>query len=119
MYPCVNRKGDPVASKAIGHQGVGGSVGFCIPDKKFAMAFTCNQLKAVSPATSVVVAAVCAVLNLPIPSSYGGRLTEKFRQEVLTSLEQGAESFLESFEDDVEEMLNRFNVLESMTGATS
>lgn len=111
VYDCLDRRGRPVKEKAIGHQGIGGSVGFCVPSKKFSMAFMCNQMNAFSAAGAVIVATVCAVLNVPAPRAYSG-LMHKLREDGVESVED----VFESLGAEVDAALSKFDIMQAMTG---
>lgn len=114
VYKCMDRRGRPAKSRAVGHQGLGGSVAFAVPDHDFSMAFTCNQLNAVSAAGSVFISAVCAVLNIPVPEAYAG-LLHKLR-EAHSSEDGDVEAALAEMDGDIEKAISSFTVLRALTG---
>jgi predicted unusual protein kinase regulating ubiquinone biosynthesis (AarF/ABC1/UbiB family)/CubicO group peptidase (beta-lactamase class C family) len=111
VYDCLDRRGRKVDAKAAGHQGIGGSVGFCVPTKKFAMAFTCNQLNAFSAAGAIIISTVCAVLNVPAPTAYAG-LMHKLREDGVDSIDDA----FESLNSDIDAAMKQFDVMRGMTG---
>jgi aarF domain-containing kinase len=111
VYNCLDRRGRKVSAKAMGHQGIGGSVAFCVPTSNFSVAFTCNQLNAFSVAGAVLISTVCAVLDVPTPAAYAG-LMQKLRGDGVNSLEAA----LDSIDGEIEAALDRFDAPQMFTG---
>lgn len=114
VYSCLDRRGRSVDSKAMGHSGIGGSVAFAVPDNEFSMAFTCNQLNAVSAAGSLLVSAVCAVLNVPAPEAYAG-LLHKLREEHASG-DGDMEAALGDLDGDIDKAVANFSLFRALTG---
>lgn len=70
LYDCMNKRGRTQSFAAVGHGGIGGSMAFCIPEKRFSMAVTLNKLNALSVASASAIAIVCKSFGVPTPEWY-------------------------------------------------
>lgn len=81
LYDCMDKRGRTHTFAAVGHGGIGGSMAFCIPSKKFSMAVTLNKLNAISIAAASAIAIVCKSFDVPTPEWY-----YKFMQVAMASI---------------------------------
>lgn len=110
LYDVVDKRGRVLEKRAMGHAGVGGSMAFCIPEAKFSIAFTCNQLNAFSVAETVLIGAVCTVLGVPTPRAHA---------ETVKRLRRGRrhlEGIAPRLEEEMDLALESMNLTELMTG---
>jgi CubicO group peptidase (beta-lactamase class C family) len=68
LYDVERKSGRVQERAAIGNSGLGGTMGFAIPEHKLAVAVTVNKLNLVSAASALAVHVVCKSLGAPVPT---------------------------------------------------
>ena len=70
LYVCSDGGSSSVkaANSAIGHAGVGGTVGLCVPEKRVALAITVNKLSGSRTATKRLMDFLLAEVGLAAPT---------------------------------------------------
>lgn len=110
IFEMMNARGKHMKCKGIGHAGLGGSFAFCIPEKKFSFAFTCNQLNIFSVTRAALIVAVCSLFGMPVPITYG-RFMKKAREGNFDSLDRA----VAALSDQIDAELSLDDILRAMT----